>query len=167
MAIPSDERPSIHGDVVAAVGGHMENEHMLLSKRSSLKENGEWLLADGYNAAPYADISTAGVLGDEVAAVGQNMRDEHMMLPSSECRFNTNVQDDTLDTMAPDLLDGKGAEDIPCQNLAVLQAPGDADVQQATTKERIANRSLGGADDLMDLSSSQTMKLAGRDDKGS
>ncbi|GMH02051.1 hypothetical protein Nepgr_003890 [Nepenthes gracilis] len=117
MAVPFDERPSIHGNVDATAGGHMQDEHMLLSKRSSLKENGEWLLADGYNAAPYADISTAGVLGDEVAAAGLNMRDEHMMLPSSACNFNTNVQDDTLDTMALDLLDAKVAEDISCQTL--------------------------------------------------
>ncbi|GMH30380.1 hypothetical protein Nepgr_032223 [Nepenthes gracilis] len=83
--------------------------------------------------------------------------------------------------MALDLLDGKVVEDITqevdiriagktlnsCQTLAVLQDPGGADVQQVTTKERKANRSLGGADDLTDLSSSQMMMLAVRDDKGS
>ncbi|GMH29072.1 hypothetical protein Nepgr_030915 [Nepenthes gracilis] len=113
LAVPSDERPSIHGDVVAVAGGHMEDEHMLLSKRSSLKENGEWLLAS--------------------------------MLLHIQTYPRVMFWEKRL----------------------LLLAPGDADVQQATTKERMANRSLGGADDLMDLSSSQTMKLAGRDDKGS
>ncbi|GMH30470.1 hypothetical protein Nepgr_032313 [Nepenthes gracilis] len=40
----------------------------------------------------------------------------------------TLMMDDTLDTMAPDLLDGKVVEDISCQTPVVLQDPEDADV---------------------------------------
>ncbi|GMH09723.1 hypothetical protein Nepgr_011564 [Nepenthes gracilis] len=52
-------------------------------------------------------------------------------------------------------------------SLAVLQGPGAADVQQATAKERKANRSIGISDDLMEPSYVHKMNLAVRDDKES